>query len=172
MLYNLNQSNNSLYYRYLLQREAAQTKGLRTSKQLADLRDKRNHLLKEILKWRRTQLIYMPQVTALIPDTTSESESGTDEPFPELMPLFLPSSLPNEIRSVPELEKIRNMELKLRVPQAHDALATIQRQRRVIQGLWQFKKLNASGTGNKPNTRMVDLYKRFDDKTQRAANKY
>ena len=29
-----------------------------------------------------------------------------------------------------------------------------------------------SGTGNKPNTRMTTLYKRFDNKTSRAAEKY
>lgn len=53
-----------------------------------------------------------------------------------------------------------------------DALANIQRQRRIIQGLWQFKRLNASGAGNKPNTRMVTLYKRFDNKIQQAAQEY
>ena len=42
----------------------------------------------------------------------------------------------------------------------------------MIQGLWQFKRLNVSGMGNKPNTRMLNLYKRFNDKTERAAAKY
>jgi hypothetical protein len=42
----------------------------------------------------------------------------------------------------------------------------------VIQGLWQFKRLNVSGTGNRPNTRMLNLYKRFNGKTEWAAAKY
>jgi hypothetical protein len=64
------------------------------------------------------------------------------------------------------------MELRLREPQADDALAEIRHHRRVIQGLWQFKRLNVSGTGNRPNTRMLNLYKRFNGKTERAAAKY
>lgn len=64
------------------------------------------------------------------------------------------------------------LELRLREPQADDALAEIRHHRRVIQGLWQFKRLNVSGTGNRPNTRMLNLYKRFNGKTERAAAKY
>ena len=55
---------------------------------------------------------------------------------------------------------------------ADDALAEIRHHRRVIQGLWQFKRMNVSGTGNRPNTRMLNLYKRFNSKTERAAAKY
>ena len=64
------------------------------------------------------------------------------------------------------------LELRLREPQADDALAEIRHHRRVIQGLWQFKRLNVSGMGNRPNTRMLNLYKRFNGKTERAAAKY
>ena len=52
------------------------------------------------------------------------------------------------------------------------ALAAVQRHRRIIQGLWQFKRLNASGVGNKPNTKMVTLYKRLDHKIKRDAQEY
>ena len=55
---------------------------------------------------------------------------------------------------------------------ADDALAEIRHHRRVIQGLWQFKRMNVSGTGNRPNTRMLNLYKWFNSKTERAAAKY
>ena len=84
----------------------------------------------------------------------------------------MPSSLPRHIRSLPALQEACLLEQRLREPQADDALADICRQRRVIQGLWQFKKLNVSGTGNKPNTRLINLYKRFDKKTKRFAEKY
>jgi hypothetical protein len=80
--------------------------------------------------------------------------------------------LPSHIRALPELKEICNLERRLREPQADDALAEIRRQRRVIQGLWLFKRLNVSGTGNRPNTRMIGLYKRFNNKTDRAAQKY
>ena len=51
--------------------------------------------------------------------------------------------------------------MRLRIAQADDALADIRHHLRVIAGLWQFKKLNTSGTGNQPNTRMRTLYARF-----------
>ena len=82
------------------------------------------------------------------------------------------SSLPPDIRALLELEAICQMELCLREPQVDDALAEIHHHRRVIQGLWQFKRLNVSGTGNRPNTRMLNLYKWFNGKTERAAAKY
>ena len=70
------------------------------------------------------------------------------------------------------MKEIYDAECCLREPQADDALADVRRLRCIIQGLWQFKKLNTSGTGNKPNTRMLDLYKRVEYKLQRAANRY
>ena len=151
---------------------------MKTSKQLADLQDKRNALLRLIQNWREPQLVYTPHV-ALLVSRTQSAETNTTAPsslapetLPENIPLFLPSSLPAHIRSLPELKEICALEQRLREPQADDALAEVRRQRRVIQGLWLFKRLNISGTGNRPNTRMITLYKRFNKKTERAAEKY
>ena len=91
---------------------------------------------------------------------------------PESLPLYLPSSLPSEISQRPELKDICESEHRLREAQADDALADVRRLRRIIQGLWLFKKLNVSGTGNRPNTRMLNLYTRFQTKLQHAANRY
>jgi len=76
------------------------------------------------------------------------------------------------MRALPELKEICQLEQRLREPQADDALAEVCCQRCVIQGLWLFKRLNISGTGNRPNTRMISLYKRFSNKTDRAAERY
>ena len=165
--------------RYLLRREASQKKGLRSSKQLADLQDKRNALYRLIQNWREVQLVYMPHVVTLLLQTQSPSEVTTTRPstsspdiLAENISLFLPSSLPAHIRALPELKEICDLERRLREPQADDALSEVRRQRRVIQGLWLFKRLNVSGTGNRPNTRMITLYQRFNNKTDRAAQKY
>ena len=42
----------------------------------------------------------------------------------------------------------------------------------MIIGLTQFKKLNISGVGNKPNTRMWSLYNRLQRQIKHAANCY
>jgi hypothetical protein len=136
------------------------TKGLRTSKQLAELQEKRTALLRLIQNWREVQLVYMPHVASLIQgapvaDGNGGATSVPSDTYAENIPLFLPSSLPARIRALPELQDICNLERRLREPQADDALAEVRRQRRIIQGLWQFKRLNVSGTGNRPNTRML-----------------
>jgi hypothetical protein len=149
----------------------------KTSKKLADLQEKRTALLRRIQNWQEVQLVYIPQVASLLSQMECPPETGTNtappsESFPETIPLFMPSSLPHPIRTLPMLQDICQLERRLREPQADDALADIRRQRRVIQGLWQFKKLNVSGTGNKPNTRLITLYKRFDNKTKRFCQRY
>lgn len=118
------------------------------------------------------QLAYTPHVATLLPLVQTVDEVSGQYISPESTPLFFPSSLPSEMRGRPELKEICDAERTLREPQADDALADVRRFRRIIQGLWQFKKLNASGTGNKPNTRMLDMYTRIDKKLQCAANRY
>jgi hypothetical protein len=151
---------------------------LRTSKQLADHQENRTGLLRLIQNWREVQLAYIPHVAPLVSqiqpaeDVDMNADDLPPETFAENIPLFLPSSLPLHIRNLPELQDICQLERRLREAQADDALAEIRRQRCIIQGLWQFKRLNISGTGNKPNTRMITLWKRFDKKTKRAAQTY
>jgi len=147
-------------------------KGRRTSKQLANLQDKCNGLLCQIQTWHDVQLVYTPHVASLLsqlpypPDTDSHTPSLPPETLPENIPLYMPSSLPPHIRTLSELREICQLERQLHEPQADDALSEIQCQRRVTQGLWQFKCLNVSGMGNKPNTHMINLYKCFDKKTK------
>jgi len=148
------------------------------SKQLAELQEKRNALHHLIQNWREVQLVYVPHVASLLSCMQLPAEPGTytaslpPNALPENIALYLPSSLPSHIRALPELKDICQLEQRLREPQAEDALGEIRRQRRVIQGLWYFKKLNVSGTGNRPNTKMLTLYKHFENKTQQAAEKY
>jgi hypothetical protein len=158
--------------RFIFKRELSRTKGKKTSKQLADLEEKRSSLIRQIVIWRPIQLAYTPHVASLLPLVAGDAGDGGHYSNPESMPLYFPSFLPPEIRQRPELKDICEAEHRLREAQANDALAEVRRLRRVIQGLWQFKKLNVSGTGNRPNTRMLDSYSRFETKLQRVANRY
>ncbi|KAM6492909.1 hypothetical protein JOM56_011043 [Amanita muscaria] len=136
--------------------EAVQIKKSATPKQRADLEDKRTLLV--------------PSCGSLSA-ATLDGEPVLSEPA-ESVPLYLPSSLPTNLRQLPEMLSIIEKECCLRIAQADDALADIRRQRRIISGLWQFKCLNVSGTGNKPNTRMRTLFDRFNLRTQSCANCY
>ena len=162
-----------MFGRFIFKHELSQTKGKKTSKQLADLEEKRSSLIRQIAIWRQVQLAYTPHVASLLPLLLGDAaDGGGHHPNPESMPLYFPSSLPPEIRERPELKDICKVEHRLREAQANDALSEVRRLRRVIQGLWQFKKLNVSGTGNRPNTRMLDSHSRFETKLQRVVNRY
>ena len=108
------------------------------------------------------------------PDTSASATSSSllPETLPENIPLFLPSSLPAHMCVLPELKEICRLKQCLHEPQADDALAEVCCQQRIIQGLWLFKHLNISGMGNRPNMRMISLYKCFSNKTDRAAERY
>ncbi|KAG6825043.1 hypothetical protein H0H92_005019, partial [Tricholoma furcatifolium] len=156
--------------------EIKEMKSTKTSKQLADIQIKRTALQNRILRWRQAQIVYMPCVVALLSSTDSGESilaSGDFESSlcqPEKFPLHLPSSLSPLLRSqVPELAQ---KEERLRFAQADDSLAEIRRHRRIISGLYQFKKFNVSGTGNRPNTRIYSLFKRFNGRINRFAARY
>lgn len=62
--------------------------------------------------------------------------------------------------------------MQLRIAQADDSLADIRRHLRIISGLWQFKKVNISGTGNQQNTRMRSLLNRFNHRMRQSVIRY
>ncbi|KIL55654.1 hypothetical protein M378DRAFT_17763, partial [Amanita muscaria Koide BX008] len=158
----------------VLKCDVAQMKGKLTSKQRADLQEKRTTLFRRIQQWREAQLAYMPLVAPLLL-TTGSIATDTDNTTSfvdrsETIPLHLPLSLPTSIQNA--IPHITENESRLRKAQAEEALDNIRRGRRMITGLTQFKKLNISGAGNKPNTRMRTVYNQLQNRIQRAAARY
>jgi hypothetical protein len=115
-------------------------------------------------------LAYIPNIGSLVANTASKliSQSLAAED----VPLFLPSSLSRNLQNTPEFSKTIAHEIRLRIAQADDALADIRHHLRIISGLWQFKKVNISGTGNGPNTRMRSLYNRFNHRMRQSVLRY
>ena len=137
-----------------------------TQKQLADLEEKRQVLISRINKWREVQLSYIPGIGSLVANTTSKLLSAALTA--EEISLFLPSSLSSNLQTTPGFAKSLAHEVQLRIAQANDALADIRHNLRTISGLWQFKKVNISGTGNRPNTRMRSLFNRFNHRMRQS----
>ena len=137
-----------------------------TQKQLADLEEKRQVLISRINKWREIQLSYIPGIKSLVANTTSKLLSAALTA--EEIPLFLPSSLSSNLQTTPGFAKSLAHEVQLRIAQANDALADICHNLRTISGLWQFKKVNISGTGNRPNTCMRSLFNRFNHRMRQS----
>lgn len=171
-------------FRRHLRLEVSQIKGNQSSKQLADLEETRALLRNRIRQWRQVQLVYTPCVAPLVAESLAASpivesfatSPDVDDALPtepaELIPLYLPSSLPEHLRQLPELASLLEKECRLRIAQADDALAEIRHQCRIISKLWQFKKININGTGNRTCTRIRSLYNRFNFCTLRCAECY
>lgn len=158
--------------RYQLRRDISDRK-LKSTKRQADIQEKRTMLLTQIHNWRQAQMVYIPHAAILVASTTATDENETTTvQTAENVPLFLPSALPEHVRLTLDMKKICQMEIRLRQAEAHDALFEIRKGRRKAQWLWQFKKVNISGMGNKPNTKAVTIYLRINRSIQRAADKY
>ena len=117
----------------------------------------------------------MPTVAIVLAASTTTLPDDPDDitaEHSESLPLWFPSSLPAHLRTLPSLSGIIEKEQRLRIAQADDSLAEIRRQRRIISNLYQFKKLNISGTGNKPNTRIRTLFNRYNQRILRHAGRY
>ncbi|KAI9069574.1 hypothetical protein FKP32DRAFT_1559434, partial [Trametes sanguinea] len=156
----------------------------------ADILERRNILRKRIGHWIEAQSVYMPTVPQLriqtntavpqasaLEDEPSESDATAEAPtasasLPEDIALWLPSSLPPALNDGDMLRRLANMESRLRLAQLEDSLADIRRLRRILQNVAQFKRLNVSGTGNKPNTRIRALFTKFQRKQSRSADRY
>lgn len=156
--------------------------GQLTRTQQTAVHERRVSLMRQIAGWRQAQMVYMPCVASLL---SSLASPDFDAPRPksvssseciENTPLWLPSALPTTMPVVLQTHGLtpglREKETRLRVAQAEDALAEVRRLRRIVTGLVIFKKLNVSGTGQKKNTRMRTLFKRFGNSTKRAAERY
>jgi hypothetical protein len=143
-----------------------------TQNQLGDLEEKRRILLGRINKWREIQLAYIPDIGSLVANTASKLLSQSHSLAAEDVPLFLPSSLSANLQGSRGFLKTLTHEFQLRITQADDALADIRHHLRIIAGLWQFKKVNISGTGNQPNTRMRTLYNRFNHRMRQSVLRY
>ena len=139
-----------------------------TQKQLADLEEKRRILIGLINKWREIQLAYIAGIGPLVANIASKLSALS----PEDVPLFLPASLLPNHPNTPEFSEALTHEIQLRIAQADDALADIRHHLRLISGLWQFKKINISGTGNQPNTRMRSLFNRFNHRMRQSVLRY
>ncbi|KAL0948673.1 hypothetical protein HGRIS_010474 [Hohenbuehelia grisea] len=165
-----------------LKAELSTMKRNTTAKQAADMQSKRNTLFNRIQNFRLVQLVYMPCIAPMLASLTplasiTVATETTQNPSTQALtsnvestPLLLPSSLTTEQRA--SISHLAAKEKDLQVAQADDSLAGIRRQRRILYSTYQFKKLNVSGTGNKPNTRVRAVFNRVNERISRLAERY
>ena len=155
---------------------------------------------RKILLWRSVQQVYMPCAAAYrmkaITKARERSNSkslgalesvsapsdlqrprlheegvGTHESAVD-MPLLLPSSLPDHLRRSLGIESLAQKELRLRLPQCHEALASLRKRLRVCSRIFDSKRLHTAGTGTRPNTRMQTLLDKHAAYRDRDVERY
>ena len=149
---------------------AVRAKGKHSTADLASLQEKHNTLVHRIETWRAIQTAYMPSVSSLVEDASGSDDSPALKA--EDIKLYLPSMVPPHLRTGSSLSSLLQKEIQLRIAQADDALADICWLRRVMAGILQFKTLNVSGSGQKPNTHIRMLYEKFQGKVRLAVARY
>ena len=138
-----------------------QLKSRTTLLQSAELQEKHNAFYCRIQKWQDVQNSYMPAVSQLCGEHSSEHDSLC----PEGIPLYLPSSNPTLSGSLAEKEK------RLRVAQLEDSLRELRRLLRVTMGLWEYKYTQL-GPSQRAGTWARSLISRFQGKIDRCAERY
>jgi hypothetical protein len=95
-----------------------------------------------------------------------------EDPNIENTSLCLPSSIAVSMPTTRYSKNLLDIELRLRVAQADDALDEIRRYRRITTRMHQFKRTHLSGDGNKINTRAREIMGRYTEKAAGAAERY
>ena len=159
--------------RRLLQSKVRNMNAKPTTHQQLLLQQQRNSLWCSIESWREIQRVYLP-FTSQYHEPTTQADDDTDalSSKPEKLLLHLPSSLLASLKANADVKHLLEIETRLRVAQADDALEEIRRYRRVVTGVHHFKKANLSGNGNKKNTRARDLMSRYVQKIKHCADRY
>ena len=120
--------------------------------------------------WHAIQAAYMPSVSSLVEGTDESNDLSVVKT--EDIKLYLLFMVPSHLRTGLFLPDLLQKEVWLYTAQADDALADICWLRYVMAGVLQFKTLNVSGSGQKPNTCIYTLYEKFQGKVQLAVARY
>lgn len=132
------------------------------------LQRRANVLTRRIDAWTKIQTLFIPGVASLR-ELAKDSRSSDADPLqhPQDYSLLLPSSIGRRVACDPNLEQI---EWKLRMGQAHDALNELRQALRSRVYMLKFKDRFLRGQG--ANTRARNCLKSVDAKIQASAKKY
>lgn len=152
------------------------------------LQERRNILHARLNTWFKVQAVYVPVAQGLrelqfSEDVRADGHVESDEESDnaglpsmgidaEKVKLYLPSQLPPSLWSTGCVSGLHDIEFKLRVAQASDALEQLKQHLCVHSGLIRYKITQVSGPGQKANTRARNLLDRLREKILRCAERY
>ena len=130
------------------------------------LQDKEVSLRQRIVKWQAVQCLYMPGLSN-DDDTEDESQIPSYE-----IDLNLPSSLSESVRCRSAMGLLIRKEIRLRIAQSNDVLDSARHYLCVSAKVFDSKVTQTAGTGTRPNTHMLGLQKRYEEKAHRSMHRY
>lgn len=154
-----------------LQRLAKGSTGLTTPRKEGGLTEQRNQLTARIRAWEQLLPIYMPGLLQYQTDhPISLSTSSHNSPHPEDSKLWLPSHLPPNFRHRICVERLPEIEEKLRSAQCYDALNSIRHILKIKSRLVKFKNKNIRG--QREGNRSRAIIDRVHERARASAEKY
>ncbi|KAJ7156373.1 hypothetical protein C8R46DRAFT_1040909 [Mycena filopes] len=142
-----------------------------TTKQTAELVEKRTKLSRYIARFRALQIAYMPAALQALSDRPAPAPAKQEEAARvENVPLFLPSALTEEQRTTGCNRGVVAIETRLRDAQCRSALDEIRNQLHIKSRFRTYKGGNVRHQG--ATTRARGLMDRNDQKTRLFAEKY
>ncbi|KAH0828896.1 hypothetical protein J3R83DRAFT_2296 [Lanmaoa asiatica] len=135
-----------------------------TDNQQANLTQQSNTLQRRIDGWVKLQHLFLPFLAGKRAKNTSDMDAIIP---PELFRLQLPSEIGNRF---PVDERLQDIEWRLRLGQAHDALHSIRSNLRIRSYILKYKDHNLRGQG--ANTRAQNTVKKINARIDTAAGRY
>ncbi|KAI0054817.1 hypothetical protein BV25DRAFT_1816493, partial [Artomyces pyxidatus] len=155
--------------RLLLEKQPS-TRG--TTAEKASFREKQNILGRRIAGWRQIQQLYMPCLSQLVAESTSDESGSADTDNPQTTKLYLPSQLPEELRASGCVSGLVDKELRLRRAQAEDSLHQVRRTIRMRLGMIHYKHVHVDGPGQEAVTRARSVISGISEKLRRHVRRY
>ncbi|KAJ7824741.1 hypothetical protein B0H14DRAFT_3088701 [Mycena olivaceomarginata] len=138
-----------------------------SSKQSADIIEKRTNLARYTARFRKVQAVYMPGALQALADRPVAEGDGM---FVENVPLFLPSALTPELRALGCTRGVEGIEERLRDAQCRSALDAMRNYLHVKSRFRTYKGGQVRHQG--AMTRARNLMNRNDEKIRMEAEKY
>ena len=135
---------------------AAEHEKIPKSLQTSTLRDQRKILKDKIQHWEAVRAIYAPGLLQIQTDLgRNPTAIWNANPNPEDVELWLPSSIPSNLRRAACVEGLPEMELQLRTAQCSSSLEGLRQALRVKTRMVYFKNKNVRGQREGTRSRAI-----------------
>ena len=141
-----------------------------TARQLSTVTEQRNILRSRLHAWEEILPLYIPGLLQHRNTLESQAASNSETDHPEDAIIWLPSQIPENLRSRICYPRLADIEDKIRTAHCYDSLDTVRRVLNVKSRLVEFKNRNVRGQCD--STRSRTIIDRVHERAKVAAEKY